>query len=70
MRTTVQPSWPGGDRLLFVNPELRAAFGEWTAPYGIELPSVRETLQLRFNMTLYESMRASFVSRSRELVQR
>ena len=31
---------------------------------------VRETLQLRFNMTLYESMRAIFVSRSRELVQR
>ena len=32
---------------------------------------VQETsLQLHFNMTLYESMRAIFVSRSRELVQR
>ena len=30
----------------------------------------RKPLQLRFNMTLYESMRANFVSRSRELVQR
>jgi transcriptional regulator with AAA-type ATPase domain len=30
----------------------------------------RKPLQLRFNMTLYESMRATFVSRSRELVQR
>ena len=30
----------------------------------------RKPLQLRFNMTLYESMRAIFVSRSRELVQR
>ena len=30
----------------------------------------RKPLQLRFNMTLYESMRAMFVSRSRELVQR
>ena len=30
----------------------------------------RKPLQFRFNMTLYESMRTSFVSRSRELVQR
>ena len=29
-----------------------------------------EPLQLHFNMTLYESMRAIYVSRSRELVQR
>ena len=29
----------------------------------------RKPLQFHFNMTLYESMRAMFVSRSRELVQ-
>ena len=33
-------------------------------------PVSRKPLQLHFNMTLYESMRAMFVSRSRELVQR
>ena len=33
-------------------------------------PVSRKPLQLLFNMTLYESMRAIFVSRSRELVQR
>ena len=33
-------------------------------------PVSKKPLQLRFNMTLYESMRAMFVSRSRELVQR
>ena len=33
-------------------------------------PVSRKPLQLLFNMTLYESMRAMFVSRSRELVQR
>ena len=34
------------------------------------LPVSRKPLQFHFNMTLYESMRATFVSRSRELVQR
>ena len=38
--------------------------GAWLRPVS------RKPLQLRFNMTLYESMRAMFVSRSRELVQR
>ena len=33
-------------------------------------PVSKKPLQLRFNVTLYESMRAIFVSRSRELVQR
>ena len=33
-------------------------------------PVSRKPLQLRFNMTLYESMRAIFVSKSRVLVQR
>ena len=39
-------------------------------PRGRGRPVSENPLQLRFNMTLYESMRAIFVSRSRERVQR
>ena len=50
---------------------LARGFGvERAAPVDHLEPVSKKPLQLRFNMTLYELMRATFVSRSRELVQR
>ena len=47
-------------------PRIAALSRRW----GVSLTVSRTPLQFRFNVTVYESMRAIIVSRSRELVQR
>ena len=46
-----------------------AGLRERDMPEDESAPVSRKPFQFHFNMTLYESMRAMFVSRSRELVQ-